>query len=73
MNRARQVPQVATGRSAIGLYNPSPSEANVARWKINGYGAFIIIWTAAEWEGLSDRPTDAQYYPSGVWCALRME
>lgn len=54
-------------------YRPPVSERNVAHWRINGYPATIIIWTVAEWEGLADRPTDAQYYPCGIWCALRLD
>jgi hypothetical protein len=48
-------------------------EANNARWRINGYRATIIIWSAEEWEKLTERPNDAQYYPCGVWCALRLD
>ncbi|MDB5350493.1 MAG: hypothetical protein JWN86_1740 [Planctomycetota bacterium] len=54
-------------------YDPPPSERNAAHWRINGYGATIFIWTAAEWELLEERPSDAQYYPCGIWCALRLD
>lgn len=47
-------------------------QPQVTRWRINGYPALILIWTADQWERLEDRPSDAQYYPCGVWCALRM-
>jgi hypothetical protein len=57
----------------MSLYNPQDSQVNVSRWRINGYRAAILIWTAEEWERLKDRPPDAQRYPCGVWCALRME
>jgi hypothetical protein len=73
MNRAAQVQNLAMTRAAVALYDPPLLEANVARWRINGYRAAIIIWTVEEWEKLSERPADAQLYPSGVWCALRME
>jgi hypothetical protein len=43
-----------------------------ARWRINGHHAAILIWTEAEWDDLPERPQDAQHYPCGVWCALRM-
>ena len=73
MNRATQVLHLVASRATVGLYSPSESEVNVARWKINGYPAAIVIWTAEEWEKLTVRPSDAQYFPCGVWCALRME
>ncbi len=55
------------------LYHPPAANSQVGRWRINGYGASVIIWTVAEWEALSERPTDAQYYPCGIWCALRLD
>jgi hypothetical protein len=73
MTRAAQVHQAATPRPVLGLYMPPEAEANVTRWKINGYPASIVIWTAEEYELLPERPRDAQYYACGVWCALRME
>ena len=73
MNSVSQSLPAATKRADLGLFNPGQPEANIARWKISGYGASIIIWTAEEWERLADRPTDAQYYPCGVWCALRLD
>ena len=54
------------------LYRPSDEVRNSALWRINGYAATIIVWTAEEWDRLAERPTDAQYYPCGVWCALRL-
>ena len=55
------------------LHRPAESESHTARWRINGYGATITVWTDAEWQGLSDRPADAQYLSCGVWCRLRMD
>jgi hypothetical protein len=72
MNQARQVQPIATTRTSLGLYNPPKSDANVACWRINGHRATIVIWTDEEWERLPERPTDAQYFPCGVWCALRL-
>ncbi len=65
-NRCREV-------NGLKLYQPSVQESQIARWKINGYFASIIIWTAEEWNQLEERPEDAQYYPCGIWCALRLE
>jgi hypothetical protein len=42
-------------------------------WRINGYRARLLVWSIPEWERLETRPSDAQYHPSGVWCALRMD
>ncbi len=54
-------------------FSPSFSERNAGHWRINGYPATILIWTVDEWERLDVRPSDAQYYPCGIWCALRVE
>ncbi|CAN5714772.1 hypothetical protein BH23PLA1_BH23PLA1_17760 [soil metagenome] len=50
----------------------TPIQPQEACWRINGFPALILIWTVEQWEHLEDRPEDAQYYPCGVWCALRM-
>jgi hypothetical protein len=55
------------------LHQPGEALINSAHWRINGFPATIIIWTAEEWELLVEHPADAQYIPCGVWCALRME
>jgi hypothetical protein len=47
------------------LHRPASPERNVAHWRINGHPATIFVWTAAEWERLEERPSDAQYYPQG--------
>lgn len=73
MNSAAQIEPHTTTRIRLGLYNPLPSEANSARWRINGYPVRIVIWTAEEWEQLAHRPADAQYFACGVWCALRVD
>lgn len=55
------------------LYCPPEEGEHRATWRINGFRASILIWTTEEWRQLAVRPTDAQYYPCGVWCALRLE
>ena len=63
-------------RPALGrrsAHRPPATERNLAHWRINGYPATIFIWTAAEWADLDEQPTDAQYYPCGVWVALRID
>jgi hypothetical protein len=51
---------------------PAPA-ANGQRawWRVNGQRLCIHVWTSEQWAQLDPRPTDAQYYPCGVWCALR--
>lgn len=48
-------------------------EGHAASWRINGHLARIVVWTHEEWIELDDRPIDAQFYPCGVWCALRID
>jgi hypothetical protein len=55
------------------LHKPPELSDNAVRWRINGFPATIIIWKADEWEHLSEHPADAQHFPCGIWCALRME
>jgi hypothetical protein len=55
------------------LYVEPAPEVTAVYWRINGYRARLLIWTVAEWEKLDLRPADAQYHPSGVWCALRLD
>ena len=72
MDHASRGYAVAMQRTTLSLFDPEVSIMNLARWRINGHAAFIIIWTSEEWEQLPERPSDAQYYSCGVWCALRM-
>ena len=44
-----------------------------AFWRINGYRTRLLVWTQDEWERLETPPSDAQYHPTGVWCALRLD
>lgn len=73
MNTASHIPPIAPPRPVLSLYRPEPAELNVSRWRINGHGARIVIWTSEEFDHLTERPTDARYYPCGVWCALRVD
>ena len=57
----------------VSTYRPGHDERNIAHWRINGHPATIVIWTTDEWDRLPERPLDAQYYPCGIWCALRMD
>jgi hypothetical protein len=61
--------------SRDGRRTEEPADRNVRAiyWRINGYRARLLVWTIPEWEKLETRPSDAQYHPSGVWCALRMD
>jgi hypothetical protein len=57
----------------IRVYQPAAHDAQSAFWRINGFRARLVIWTIEQWDSLEARPTDAQYHPSGFWCALRVE
>ena len=73
MNQAYTSLEFATLRTPLSLYEPPVAAANTTRWRINGHRATVVIWTPEEWERLAERPTDAQYTPCGVWCALRVD
>jgi hypothetical protein len=53
---------------------PSALPRNVGHpvWEINGFRAFIVIWTPEAWMREKDKPADAQAYPDGTRAALRM-
>ena len=72
MNHAAQVQSFSKPHSTLSLYTPPVPKANVAHWRINGHPAVVVVWTKEEWDRLENRPTDAQYYLCGVWCALRL-
>jgi hypothetical protein len=63
----------ATGDATLRLYIHSTPESAGVFWRINGFRAKLLVWTVEEWERLEARPPDAQFHPSGVWCALRLE
>ena len=46
---------------------------DAAFWLINGYRVKLLIWTPDEWERMESPPSDAQFHPVGVWCALRLD
>lgn len=61
-----------SGSSPLHLYSPGGEELHVAHWRINGHPIRVVVWTSEQWEGLEQRPSDAQYVGCGVWCALRL-
>ncbi len=61
------------GREGPRLYVEEEPAERAAYWRINGYRAALYVWTVAEWESMAERPRDAQYHPSGLWCALRVD
>lgn len=67
--------QDLTGAESAGLRlrMHSRPQSEAVLWRINGFRARLLVWTADEWERLDARPPDAQFHPSGVWCALRLE
>ena len=68
-----QARQVLPPWMDLRLYIAPGRESKAVYWRINGFRARLLVWTVAEWEKLEPRPTDAQYHPSGVWCALRLD
>ena len=60
-------------RCRLRLWREPAAEGPATMWRINGYRASLLVWTAEEWAKLDDRPADAQYHPSGIWCALRID
>jgi hypothetical protein len=61
------------GAAALRLCLHSSAETGAVFWRINGFRARLLVWTAEEWERMDARPVDAQFHPSGVWCALRLD
>jgi hypothetical protein len=59
--------------AGLRLHMHSRPESGAVLWRINGFRARLLVWTEDEWERLDSRPTDAQFHPSGIWCALRLE
>ena len=45
MSRATQILDIATTQPHWGFFGPLATEADLARWRINGYRATILIWT----------------------------
>ena len=67
-NRSITAASNGSGRAEVRL-----TGERAAYWWINGYRAKLLIWTLEEWENLKNAPSDAQFHPAGVWCALRVE
>ncbi len=59
--------------ATLRLYLHARPESRSIYWRINGFRVRLLVWTSEEWERLDTRPSDAQFHPSGVWCALRLE
>ncbi|QEH36979.1 hypothetical protein OJF2_55640 [Aquisphaera giovannonii] len=59
------------GETFLRVFDPGHGIEKSARWRINGYEVRLVIWSPDEWADLQERPIDAQFHPSGVWCALR--
>jgi hypothetical protein len=59
--------------ASLRLYFHSSPESGGVYWRINGFRARLLVWTPQEWDSLDTRPLDAQFHPSGVWCALRLD
>jgi hypothetical protein len=73
MNATRSARTFAQPRTDSGNREVSAKEERTAYWWINGYRAKLLIWTSEEWENMKNLPSDAQFHPAGVWCALRID
>jgi hypothetical protein len=74
MRSVLKVRDFGMGRAAaLRLYLQTRPDSGAIFWRINGFRAKLLVWTVDEWEKLEARPVDAQFHPSGVWCALRLE
>ena len=60
-------------RTELRLCDEPRPEEQAAFWRINGYRARLVIWTKDQWERMERPPADAQFHPTGVWCALRVD
>jgi hypothetical protein len=60
-------------RTELRLCDEPKAEEQAAFWRINGYRARLVIWTRDQWERMERPPADAQFHPTGVWCALRVD
>ena len=60
-------------RGFLRLWRGGATDSSPIMWRINGYRATLLVWTPEEWAELDVPPADAQYHPSGIWCALRVE
>jgi hypothetical protein len=74
MSTLLQVQDLSGARAAsLRLFLHSGPESGSVFWRINGFRAKLLVWTSEEWNNLDTRPVDAQFHPSGVWCALRLD
>jgi hypothetical protein len=51
----------------------SPAPTARTQWKINGFPASVLVWSAEEWSRLANRPEDAQRSKDGSYHSLRMD
>lgn len=70
MNQRQRIEGSSLSRARFNVGGPPRTSVG---WRINGFPARLLIWSAEEWEHLESRPIDAQYHPFGVWCALRLD
>jgi hypothetical protein len=61
------------GAAALRLHRHTRPDSGAVFWRINGFRAKLLVWTPDEWAKLEAPPPDAQFHPSGVWCALRLD
>lgn len=73
MNASGTTQLFAANRTAHRFRELTVPQERAAYWWINGYRAKLLIWTQEEQGSMKGLPSDAQFHPAGVWCALRIE
>jgi hypothetical protein len=73
MNATRIARMLVPQRTDFRLCGKPAPEERASFWRINGHRAKLVIWTRDEWENMETPPSDAQFHPAGVWCALRID
>ncbi len=68
-----QISDLLPRRECLSHFLARRPNTGAVLWRINGFRARLLVWTVEEWEKLEAHPIDAQYHPSGVWCALRLD
>ena len=74
MNIAHKSNMMPKTRARLRIFAPAPMpQNNRLYWRVDGHSLQVNIWTHDEWTRLINRPVDAQYLESGVWCALSFD
>ena len=73
MSASLKAKAYSQARTELRICEDPKSEEQAAFWRINGYRARLVLWTPDQWQRMETPPADAQFHPTGVWCALRVD